>query len=214
VVSGTANDEMRVCMRPARLARPGQNASVSHPFSYTSHRHAHTQCAERGGQSRVGIRTHPLPPSCTTAAGTCSLSLSSTTTRKDEQTREEDSPTPPFKEEKQTPGCTRTQRERGGHSVPSPSPHRVLARPLPGGLLVPGPVRLVDVGDLRDERVVRVRVAQQGADGEEDFGQSQGRRPLLLQDVQADGALRVDVGVVDLKRARERERRRDEESVE
>ena len=83
--------------------------------------------------------------------------------------------------------------------MPRPSPHRVLARPLPGGLLVPGPVRLVDVGDLRDERVVRVRVAQQGADGEEDFGQSQGRRPLLLQDVQADSAELVDVGVVDLR---------------
>lgn len=78
------------------------------------------------------------------------------------------------------------------------SPHRVLARPLPGRLLVPGPVRLVDVGDFGDERVVRVGVAQQGADGQEHLGQGQGGRPLLLQDVQADGALRVDVGVVDL----------------
>ena len=86
---------------------------------------------------------------------------------------------------------------------PSPSTsshlsHRVLARPLAGGLLVPRPVRLVDVGDLRDERVVRVGVAEQRADREEDLGEGERGRPLLLEDVEADGALGVDVGVVDL----------------
>lgn len=76
--------------------------------------------------------------------------------------------------------------------------HRVLAGPLARRLLVPRPVGLVDVRDLRHERVVRVRVAQQRADREEHLGQSERRGPLLLEDVEADRALRVDVGVVDL----------------
>ena len=76
--------------------------------------------------------------------------------------------------------------------------HRVLARPLAGRLLVPRPVRLVNVGDLRHQRVVRVRVAQQRADREEHLGERERGRPLLLEDVEADGALGVDVGVVDL----------------
>ena len=76
--------------------------------------------------------------------------------------------------------------------------HRALARPLPRRLLVPRPVRLVDVRDLGNERVVRVRVAEQRADREEHFREREGRRPLLLEDVEADRALRVDVGVVDL----------------
>ena len=90
-------------------------------------------------------------------------------------------------------------------SVPIPLPsllynlsHRVLARPLAGRLLVPRPVRLVDVRDLRHQGVIGVRVAQQRADREQHFRQRQGGRPLLLEDVEADGALGVDVGVVDL----------------
>ena len=90
-------------------------------------------------------------------------------------------------------------------SVPLPLPsllynlsHRVLARPLAGRLLVPRPVRLVDVRDLRHQGVIGVRVAQQRADREQHFRQRQGGRPLLLEDVEADGALGVDVGVVDL----------------
>ena len=90
-------------------------------------------------------------------------------------------------------------------SVPLPLPsllynlsHRVLARPLAGRLLVPRPVRLVDVRDLRHQGVIGVRVAQQRADREQHFRQRQGGRPLLLEDVEANGALGVDVGVVDL----------------
>jgi len=82
-----------------------------------------------------------------------------------------------------------------------PSPHRVLARPLAGRLLVPSPVRLVDVRDLRDQRVVGVWVAQQRADRQEHFAERERGGPLLLEDVEADGPLGVDVRVVDLSRS-------------
>lgn len=49
------------------------------------------------------------------------------------------------------------------------SAHRVLLRPAAGRRLVLRPVRLVHVGNLRDKRVVRVGVGQQGADGEQDL---------------------------------------------
>ena len=44
----------------------------------------------------------------------------------------------------------------------------VLPRPLPRRRLVSGAVRLVDVCNFGDERVVRVGVGEHGADGEED----------------------------------------------
>lgn len=44
----------------------------------------------------------------------------------------------------------------------------VLSSPLPRGGFVSGAIGLVDVGDLRHQRVVWVRVCEHGADGEED----------------------------------------------
>jgi len=38
--------------------------------------------------------------------------------------------------------------------------HGVLRRPFPGGAVVSGPVRLQELRDVRDERVVGVRVRQ------------------------------------------------------
>jgi hypothetical protein len=72
-------------------------------------------------------------------------------------------------------------------------------RPSPGGGLVPEAVGLAHVGDLRDERVVRVGVGEQGADGEQHLGDRQRGAPLLLEDVQADAAVAVDVGVEHLR---------------
>ena len=68
--------------------------------------------------------------------------------------------------------------------------------------------------DLGNQRVVGVRVGQHGADGEENcfelvnarirvtfishtFRYCQSWAPLVSQDIQADAAVRVDVGVVD-----------------
>lgn len=38
--------------------------------------------------------------------------------------------------------------------------HSILSRPLPRCCLIPGPVCLVQMSDVRYERVVRVRVCQ------------------------------------------------------
>ena len=75
--------------------------------------------------------------------------------------------------------------------------HGVLASPLAGRGLILGAVSLVDVSDLGHERVIRVSVSQQGADGEEHLRDGERGRPLILQDVQANGTVRVDIGVVD-----------------
>lgn len=88
---------------------------------------------------------------------------------------------------------------------------------LASHLLVALPVGLVEASNVGDQRVVRVRVGQQRADRQEDYRDrarsgdktvaththartsrnSQGRRPVVLEDVKADPALLVDVGVVD-----------------
>ena len=44
-----------------------------------------------------------------------------------------------------------------------------------------------------------IAVGEEGADGEEHFRYGQRRRPVVLQDVQADDALAVDVAVVDTR---------------
>ncbi len=61
--------------------------------------------------------------------------------------------------------------------------------------------------DGADERVVRVAVRQQRADGQQHLGHGQRRRPVLLEDVEADGTLRVDVAVVDARPERHLQRR-------
>jgi len=73
---------------------------------------------------------------------------------------------------------------------------RILASPLSSRGLVSCAVGLVDVGNLRNKRVVGVRVCQHRADGKEDFADGQSRAPLVTQNVQADASIRVDVGVV------------------
>ena len=45
--------------------------------------------------------------------------------------------------------------------------------------------------------LTRVAVSEQGADGQEDLGDSEGGTPVVLQDVQTDHPLTVDVAVVD-----------------
>jgi hypothetical protein len=53
------------------------------------------------------------------------------------------------------------------------------------------------MGNLGDQRVVRVRIRQHRADGQKNFRDGQSRAPLVSQNVQADATVRVDVGVVD-----------------
>ena len=69
--------------------------------------------------------------------------------------------------------------------------------PQLGNAVVLLPVLRVLSGNGADQRVRGVAVAEQGADGEEDLGDGEGRGPLVLQDVEADHTLGVDVAVVD-----------------
>ena len=73
----------------------------------------------------------------------------------------------------------------------------VPLRPQLGDAVVLLAVLSVLGGDRADQGVGGVAVAEQGADGEQDLRDGEGRRPLVLEDVQADHPLRVDVAVVD-----------------
>ena len=52
------------------------------------------------------------------------------------------------------------------------------------------------IGDAGHEGVGGVAVGEERAHGQQYLGDGQRRAPVLLQDVQADGALAVDVAVV------------------
>merc|ERR1719188_1110307 len=54
-------------------------------------------------------------------------------------------------------------------------------------------------GDAADERVGRVAVCEEGADGEKDLGDGERGAPVVLEDVEADDAVAVDVAVVDAR---------------
>lgn len=107
-------------------------------------------------------------------------------------------------------------------STRSPALNSILASPLPGCRLVAWSVGLVNVGNLGNERVVRVRVRQHGADGQQNcnpcqpqaisvclqprasrkltFADGQSRAPLVTQDIQANTTVRVDIWVIDTGR--------------
>jgi len=59
-------------------------------------------------------------------------------------------------------------------------------------------VGFVGIGDFRHERVVRIGIGKKRADGQQNLGNSQGRRPVVLEDVQADSSLVIHVAVVNL----------------
>jgi len=44
-----------------------------------------------------------------------------------------------------------------------------------------------------------VGVGEEGADGQEDLGDGEGGAPVVLEDIEADGARAVDVAVVDAR---------------
>ena len=76
---------------------------------------------------------------------------------------------------------------------------RVLGHPLAGVLVELLAVALVLVGDHGVLGVVGLGGAEQGLQGEQGGADGEGGRPLVLEDVEADGAgLGADVGVPDL----------------
>ena len=75
----------------------------------------------------------------------------------------------------------------------------ISLRPLARCIVVLLPVALVQISDFRHEWVVRVGVSEERADREKHFRDSEGGRPLVLEDVEADGAIRVDVSMVNFR---------------
>ena len=73
----------------------------------------------------------------------------------------------------------------------------VPLRPQLGDAVVLLAVLSVLGGDRADQGVGGVAVAEQGADREQDLRDGERRRPLVLEDVQADAPQLVDVRVVD-----------------
>ena len=57
-------------------------------------------------------------------------------------------------------------------------------------------IRLENSGDLGDQGIVRIWITEERADREEDLADGESGRPLGPQDVQADGAVGVYVGVI------------------
>lgn len=55
--------------------------------------------------------------------------------------------------------------------------------PIAGHGLVFGTIILVEVGDVGDQRVIGIRIGEQGANGQENLGDGKSRAPLLLNDV-------------------------------
>lgn len=58
---------------------------------------------------------------------------------------------------------------------------------------------LILLGNVSHQRVVGVGVRQKRADGEQDFAYGQGRTPLVLENVEANGAVGIDVAMVDAR---------------
>ena len=54
------------------------------------------------------------------------------------------------------------------------------------------------MSDLRDQRVVRVRVCEQRTDGQEYLRYGQSRAPLFLENVKANAAVAIDIRVKNL----------------
>ena len=79
----------------------------------------------------------------------------------------------------------------------SPQSHGILARPFSRSGLVLGSVSFVELSNFGDERIIRIWVSQQRAHRQQHLRDCQRRAPLVLQNVQADVAVGVDVGMVD-----------------
>lgn len=98
---------------------------------------------------------------------------------------------------------TRREREREvsigmEHELGTTAVGYALSGPFTSGALVSLAVRLVEVGNLWHERVVGIWVGEHGADGEKHLGDGEGWAPLVPENVEADAAVAVDVGVVNL----------------
>lgn len=70
-------------------------------------------------------------------------------------------------------------------------------RPLAGLIIICSAVRLVELGGLWHQRVVRVRVRQERQNTQEHLRDAERGAPLTLQNIKADAARCVDIRMVD-----------------
>ena len=77
---------------------------------------------------------------------------------------------------------------------------RKPGRPLPRRHVIGQAVRLVLMRHFGPQRVVRIRVRQKRQNRQQNLGNGQRRRPLALENVQANQPIGVDVRVVDFRR--------------
>ena len=55
------------------------------------------------------------------------------------------------------------------------------------------------MGHLGPQRIIGIGIGQQGQDGQQDLGNGQRRAPLILENVQADDATGIHIGMIDLR---------------
>ena len=74
--------------------------------------------------------------------------------------------------------------------------HGVFLGPLLGNLIEPSSVGFVQMGSLRNEWIIWIRICQKRAYGKQNFGNSERRAPVVLQDVQTDASVFIDVRMI------------------
>jgi len=61
---------------------------------------------------------------------------------------------------------------------------------------VPGSIGLEQLGNIRHQWIIGIRIGQQGADGEQHLADGERGAPLILEDVETNTAVGIDVAVV------------------
>jgi hypothetical protein len=56
------------------------------------------------------------------------------------------------------------------------------------------------VCDLRNQRIIRIRITEERTNAQKDLAHRESRRPILLENIEADDTGTVDIRVVDLGR--------------
>ena len=75
--------------------------------------------------------------------------------------------------------------------------HGILRRPLSGRAIVPSLIGLQKLRNVGDKGVFGIGIGQKRANGKQDLANGQCRTPLILQNIQANTAVRVNVAVID-----------------
>jgi len=58
-------------------------------------------------------------------------------------------------------------------------------------------IRDILLRDISHQRVSSITISKQGNDGEEYFGYGECRTPIVFEDIQTDGSLRIDIAMID-----------------